>query len=255
MDDPKYCGFFHGYFYSPNQRSKEVIHFTLDIAKSGNSCSATLTYFGHPVSPTGELQNDTRCFYGTPVFSTVSSNIFILLTNDFGDFYFMYYDRQYFRKQPLYFRRGIIATPSTIGGYEPLFQSFALFSHEIAPDKEPLISGLLSCITPSFYIKADDLEQLCSMYPSVDNFYKRNAYIINHDSNQVYLVNESMFLNDPTDSERTEDVQALLLMKSRSIFPPRIVYSENDLISKFCKTYMLNGRNFWNEAVIEKVGE
>ena len=98
LNDDKYCGFFHGYFYSPNQRSTEIIHFTLNISNPGENCSAVLTYYGYPVSPSGERQEDIRHFYGTPVFSTVSSNIYILLTNDSGDFYFMYFDRKYFRK-------------------------------------------------------------------------------------------------------------------------------------------------------------
>ena len=239
LDDLKYCGTYHGYFYSPNQRSTDIIHFKLEIPAPSESHTSRFTYYGTHMSTERESQSDIRIFFGTPILSTVSSNIYIILTNDFGDFYFMYYDRHVFRKSKLYFRRGIIATPSTIGGYEPEFQIFALFSQELSQDKEILLKGLLNGIGSKFFVKTDELKQLRSEYKIVDDFCQRYNHILEHDIMNVTFINEAMFLNDPSDTDRADDVEALLLMKTQSIIPSRIVFSENDQISKFCKKYIL----------------
>lgn len=240
LDDPKYCGLFHGYLFVPNQRREEFMRFDLEIRKTESSCTAKMTYYGFSNDPGSEKREDTRILYGTPICSAVSSNIFILFTNDTGDFYFMYYDRRHFRSTNLYFRRGLIATSSTIGGYEPLFQSFVLFSRKLEPEKEVYVKGLLA-LNQTFYVSKDVLTQMCEAYPVVNEFCKANASILKRDRiKEVFAINEPIFLWNPADNERTDDIRALMLLKAASLFPPRVVFTENELISKFCKDYLLN---------------
>lgn len=245
LDDEKYFGTFHGFIYSPNSKSSELIRFTLEIDGTKDSCTAKFTYMAHPVSAEGKRLDDTRVFYGTPIISTVTSNIFIVLTNDSGDFYFMYYDRKYFRKQSLFFRRGVLVTSSTIGGFEPLTQSFAMFSQKLPNKDAPFIRGLLSSIHPDFYITDADLQRLREINPVVEELYQKKRHIIDHDPKTVHFISESEILagrTDEDDPDKTKLIEALLILKTASLTPSRVIYAENDLISKYAKETLLHGK-------------
>src|SRR5699024_1371873 len=88
LDDPKYFGKFHGFFYSPNHKSPELIRFELEIVQKNNQTTATMHYHGRPTSVEGKPYTDPRILYGTPYVDARHSTIFLLLTNETGDFYF-----------------------------------------------------------------------------------------------------------------------------------------------------------------------
>lgn len=94
LDDPKYFGKFHGFFYSPNHKSPELIRFELEIVQKNNQTTATMHYHGRPTSVEGKPYTDPRILYGTPYVDARHSTIFLLLTNETGDFYFLYFNWQ-----------------------------------------------------------------------------------------------------------------------------------------------------------------
>lgn len=63
LDDPKYFGKFHGFFYSPNHKSPELIRFELEIVQKNNQTTATMHYHGRPTSVEGKPYTDPRILY------------------------------------------------------------------------------------------------------------------------------------------------------------------------------------------------
>lgn len=239
LDDPRYMGSFHGFFYTPNPERDELIRFELDIKPDGDSISATMVYHGRPVDVRGQVSDDTRTLFGIPYLDTVHSNVSIQLTNDQGDFYFLFFTRQQLRSHNLYFRRGIAATASSISTKPPLLQNFVIFSLEVPESKLCYIPGLLADVAPTFNITEDKLTLLRSEYPVVEEFYNNFKYILDHDSTTVYPISETNILsaNSPA-MDREDIVKSLLLLKGSSIGSKRHVYDELDSYGSFSKNFL-----------------
>ena len=239
LDDPKFLGRFHCFFYSPNHRSSELIRFELEIGNENGKISATMYYHGKPVSVEGEELRDTRILYGTPFLDTRHSNIFILFTNDTGDFYFLYYSWQKFRSHSLYYRRGIALTSSSLRDNPVLFMNFVLFALPVSNQDIPYVSGLLTDVSPVFYVPRSTMEILRKENTLVETFYQQFSYILEHDALEVYPVNETQILaSSHPQMDGNDVVKAILLLKDASLAPKRIVYEDIESYSAFSKNYL-----------------
>lgn len=244
LNDEKYLGKFHGFFYSPNQMSSEIVRFELEINKSGEHTTATMYYHGHPTSVEGIPAKDSRILYGTPYLDNRHSTIFTLMANDTGDFYFLYFNWQQFRSHGLYFRRGIALTPSSLRDNPVLFMNFVIFALPVCDKDLPYISGLLSDVSPSFLIPDSKINQLRDSEPLIESFFQEFGYILEHDKQTMYAVNETQILatNHPSMSE-INVVKALLLLKDASLSPKRIVYEDSETYAAFSKNYLQHPKN------------
>lgn len=239
LDDPKYFGIFHGFLYTANHKSTDLVRFKLDIKHSTTGAHAAFTYYAQAKTVNGEVKSSARTLYGTPVFDSVHSNIFIQLTNDLGDFYFLYYTRQHFRTQSLYFRRGISITATSLHSHAPLLQNFVMFANPISEEKMKYIPGLLAEVSPVFRISQPELEKLMNEEPIVSAFYKAYQHILEHDAVRTYPISETQILSSISPSmDEYDTIRALLLLKSVSSASKRVVYDELESFSAFSKNYL-----------------
>ena len=239
LDDPKYFGKFHGFFYSPNHKSPELIRFELEIVQKNNQTTATMHYHGRPTSVEGKPYTDPRILYGTPYVDARHSTIFLLLTNETGDFYFLYFNWQHFRSHGLYFRRGIALTPSSLRDNPVLFMHFVLFALPVDDADIPYISGLLADVSPSFCISQEKVNQLRAKEPLVETFFQAFGYILEHEKQPMYTINETQLLSTSNPHMDEMDViKAMLLLKDASLSPKRIAYEDVEAYAAFSKNFL-----------------
>lgn len=239
LSAPKYFGTFHGFLYTSNHKSKDLVKFKLDLQNSSTGPHATFTYYAQAKTVNGEVKSSERTLYGIPVFDTVHSNIFIQLTNDLGDFYFLYYTRQHFRTQSLYFRRGISITATSLHSHSPLLQNFVMFANPVPDEKMKYIPGLLSEVSPVFRISKPELDKLMKEEPVVAAFYKAYQHILDHDAVLTYPISETQILSSISPSmDEYDTIKALLLLKDASSSSKRVVYDELESFSAFSKNYL-----------------
>ena len=239
LDDPKYFGEFHGFFYSPNHKSPELIRFDLEIAQKNAQATATMHYHGRPTSVEGKPYTDPRVLYGTPYVDARHSTIFLLLTNETGDFYFLYFNWQHFRSHGLYFRRGIALTPSSLRDNPVLFMNFVLFALPIDEADTSYVSGLLAEVSPSFCISQEKVNQLRSKEPLIESFFQAFGYILEHEKQPMYTINETQILS--TSNPHMHEVNAInatLILKVASLSPQRIAYENVEEYAAFSKNFL-----------------
>lgn len=229
LDDPHYLGKFYGFYYTPHPNRTELIRFDLELQRDGDSTTATMTYYGQPVDVHQHTNLDVRVLHGIPYVDTLHSNIHIELTNEQGDYYFIYYNAQHLRSHDLYFRRGIVVTPSSVTSNLPISQSFVMFALKVEDSKLPIVRGLLADVSPNFQIPKSRFLQLCKDNPAIDKFYTTFQYLLEHDSPLTYSINESVILSIPQqEMNRLEVAEALLLLKGASSASIRQVYDDPD---------------------------
>lgn len=239
LQDSRYLGFFHGFLFTPNPERDELIRFELELKKLPHTTTATMTYHGRPVNVDLQETPDLRILRGTPYLDELHSNIHIELTNENGDYYFLYFTYQRLRSHDLYFRRGIAITPSSLSGNAPIVQNFVLFAREVSDSKLPYIRGLLADVSPTFYIGKDTMESLRSQHPVVNDFYNSFLHILEHDVIDVYPINEHVILSTNQSNMTRRDVtSALLLLKGASIATSRQVYEDPGAYGIFSKEYL-----------------
>lgn len=239
LDDPKYFGKYNGYFYSPNHRSGELIYFDLQISSENGHVSAEMIYHGYPVSVHGNVMEETRILHGVPYLCTRHSTIHIMLTNDYGDFFFFYYNKQTFRSHNLYFRRGLIATASSLRDHPVMCMNFVLFARPVPKEKQTYIPGLLADVSPTFYISKDTVDQLRVKEPTLTPLFDQYGYILEHNKDTIYSISETQILSSPNKTMSEEDIiKALLILKDHSLASKRTVYEDIESFSAFAKNYL-----------------
>lgn len=243
LSDPAYFGKFYGYYYAPNQRSADYRSFELEIKENKESLpSATMIYHGNALFPNGEKVIDTHIYTGTPLFSPVSSNISIMMTNDRSEMYFLSYNRQPFRIHHLYFRRGVAITSSTLGTMPPIVINFVLFNAPIPVEKQKYIPGLLSITGVSFTVPKRAADKLRHESELVDSFFHEFGFILDRSCEEHYSIKESMILNATTKWDEIDVVKALLLLKKISTAPTHLAYEDNQAVSALAKNYFLSNK-------------
>ncbi len=241
LDDQKYFGTFHGYMYTQNPQHDSIFKFELTIGERNKSAFAKFALHRKTQDVDGTFLDDTRIFTGTPILQSNGSNVFILLSNDVGEFYFMYFSRLKFSKLTLYFRRGVLLSSSTADTNPPVAQSFVLFANQPSEDKMQYIPGLLSSPAPSFYISKDEVDTLRRDKELVDRLFEDFGYIFEHNKlESVYKINQKQILPSITGNTlNSEDVfKSLYLLRERSLSEPRIYYDDDNDVAGFCKTFM-----------------
>ena len=239
LDDSKYFGTYYGFFYSPNHESNELIRFELMIQQTDEKVTATMVYHGRPRTVDGIIKPDDRKMYGTPCLCTRHSNVYIKLINDFGDFYFLYFNRQEFRSHSMYFRRGIALTASSLRNHPVLMLNFVLFARPVPDEKITYIPGLLADVSRTFRITKTALDALREKDPLIEKFYQSFRHILDHDIETIYPINEAQILLSPSPiMEKYDIIKALLLLKDASVSPKRIVYDDIEDFSAFSKNFL-----------------
>ena len=239
LDDSRYFDKYFGYFYSPNHRSGELVRFELEIQSNDGKTTAVMHYHGRPRTVNGVVEPDERSMYGIPCLCTQHSNVYIQLTNDFGDFYYLYFNRQEFRSHSMYFRRGVALTASSLRNHPVLHLNFVLFARPVPDEILIYIPGLLADVSRTFSISKDKMNALRSSNTLIENFYKSFEHILEHDADTVYPINEEQILlsNSPS-MDRYDIIKALLLLKDESSASKRVVYEDIEDFAAFSKNFL-----------------
>ena len=160
-------------------------------------------------------------------------------TNDLGDFYYLYFNRQDFRSHDMYFRRGVALTASSLRNHPVMQLNFVLFARPIPIEKLIYIPGLLADVSRTFSITKEKMDSLRGSYPIIEDFYKCFEHILEHDADTMYPINEEQILlsNSPS-MERFDIIKALFLLKDESTAPKRVVYEDIDEFAVFSKNYL-----------------
>ena len=209
------------------------------MRNTDGKATAVMHYHGRPTTVDGIVEPDERTLYGTPCLCTQHSNVYIQLTNDFGDFYYLYFNRQEFRSHDMYFRRGIALTGSSLRNHPVLQLNFVLFARPVPDEKQIYIPGLLADVSISFSISKSKMSALRGTNPLIEKFYQCFHHILDHDEDKVYSINETQILCSPSPTmDQTDIVKALLLLKDESTASKRVVYEDIEDFAVFSKNYL-----------------
>lgn len=147
--------------------------------------------------------------------------------------------KEHFRSHGLYFRRGIALTPSSLRDNPVLFMNFVLFALPVDDADIPYISGLLADVSPSFCISQEKVNQLRAKEPLVETFFQAFGYILEHEKQPMYTINETQLLSTSNPHMDEMDViKAMLLLKDASLSPKRIAYEDVEAYAAFSKNFL-----------------
>ena len=235
LDDEKYTGTFHGYMYSRKEVFSRIEHFELNIHKSATYFKADMTL--HIITtPDGKSETElTKYLTGTPIL--VNSNvIFIILTNQMGDFLIVSFNYTPYRRKNLYFKEGFILSCATEVSRPILMQRFVLFSKPISSEHIKDLPGFLLLNSRIFHVPADAMEELAQANPNVQKIFDHFGYLLEHSRKEMYCINEAQLLNsyDPTISVN-EILRGLLAMKDSSSDATQISITDSATLAEFSK--------------------
>jgi len=238
LTDHHYPGTFYGYFNVPNSENRDYAQFELQMEMVDGKTHAKFTYIGSPKDENGKAIDYTRVYHGTPILQTRTKNVFLLLTNDNGGMFFMYFTYKEYNAQFNYFRKGIIVTSETVADH-PVVESFVFFRNPIKKEKrDKYLRGLLPMSDDTFYISVPIMERLVAEDDEVSAFFAEYGYLIQHEEDHVYPISVSETMAKIKRKDRDKQyaaIRALLLIKQKSLSPPRLEYEHNITLAHFTK--------------------
>ena len=235
LDDPKYTGTFYGYLYSAKKINSYIEQFELNIEKVDGQMKADMTY--HAITnPNGTCETELiKHFSGVPILAG-GHVIFMVLTNDSGEFFILSYNYTFYRRRNMYFKQGFLISCATDIARPILMQKCVLFSQPVLPEKMPYISGFLLLNDRTFHLPTQNLEVLKKSYPEVKKVFDHLSYLLEHSKKEIYDINETLLLNSYTSELSVYDIlHALMLMKGTATDATRITVTEDVALSEFSK--------------------
>ena len=226
LSDPKYYGSFHGYMHSLNNNNKARIErFKLDITEHG--ASMVIRYYSKATNSFDE----TIYLAGTPI-QTKDENVYIVFTNEDGNYIIMSFAYKEYTKRNLYFRHGALLGSGRGLKRNPYVQSFVLFRHPIREDDEVYLPGLLLLSGRDFHVPVSAAEALSTDDPDVDFLFKQ---LSQHMRKEEYFVIREETLLSCEDSSITEEeiLAALLKLKAYATDSKQVYFSHDTPYTRF----------------------
>lgn len=121
LDDEHYFGNFFGYMFSRNKGTRQINPFTLTIQKQTGRVTATLLY---------KSPKEPLTLYGIPKLITRTNNIYIIFSNQEGEFFEFFFHYRKYRADKMWYRRGIVVADEA-STEAPVVENFVLFDKEI----------------------------------------------------------------------------------------------------------------------------
>ena len=101
------------------------------------------------------------------------------------------------------------------------------------------VSGLLAEVYPVFWISQEKANQLRAKEPLVETFFQTFGYILEHEKQPMYTINETQILNTSNSHmEEMDVIKAMLLLKDASLSPKRIAYEDVEAYAAFSKNFL-----------------
>ena len=240
LDDPAYLGTYYGFLFSNKKDNSDLHRLCLKIEPSqGGGFAAALTVESNVVDKDG-VRPLRKELHGIPILSAFNSNIFMTLTDDMGNFFFLYMNYKKYITPRVFYRKGVAVTSAATDEREPVMQSFVLFDRPIPEDKLCYIPGLLLPPQDSCPITEEALNTLKREHSAVARFAEEFDYMIREHRETVYDVNEISILAEKSSMSREERFKALSLLKERALAANKFFFTSNLTESvEFVRDYLL----------------
>lgn len=238
LNDPHYLGTYYGFVSSNKPDNSDLHRICLKIDDFPSGFTASLTIERDVTYTDGHTEILKRQLHGTPILSTLNNNISILLTDDIGNFFFLYMEYQKHLSQNMYYRKGIAVTSASTSEREPVMQTFLLFDIPVPKEKLSYIPGLLLPPQEVFPISETETETLKAEHPLLAKFFDEFSYLLEHNKENVYRINETVILHEHSQMPKEERIKALLLLKEKALAESQFFYTPNNDYSEFSKNYL-----------------
>lgn len=240
LDDTAYLGTYYGYL-SSNKKGSSALHkmrLKIETSQAG-SFTATLTIESDVVDKEG-IRTLKKELHGVPILSTFNNNIAITLTDDIGNFFFLYTNYKKYLTPRVFYRKGIAITSAATDEREPVMQTFVLFDRPIPEEKLCYIPGLLLPPQDIVAISEDSLNTLKEEYPVVAQLVENFQYLIKEHKEIVYDINEISVLAEKSDMSKEDRLKALTLLKEKSLAADKFFFTSslNESVD-FVRDYLL----------------
>lgn len=117
--------------------------------------------------------------------------------------------------------------------------NFVLFALPIDEADTSYVSGLLAEVSPSFCISQEKVNQLRSKEPLIESFFQAFGYILEHEKQPMYTINETQILSTSNPHmDEVDVIKAMLLLKDASLSPKRIAYEDVEAYAAFSKNFL-----------------
>ena len=238
LRDDGYMYAFKGYIVEPT-KSGTIDEFNLTLYKGEDGIAhASLVR-----RSTSKQKNETFEYSGIPYHSKAYQSVLIFLTDTKarGEFYFLSFGFQQYRSdEGLIFRQGLAITGESLRSGSMVAQNFVLLNHDLLPEKQKYIPGLLKTPVNEFCVPAKTVQKLAAEYPEVRLLMEKLTESVNQNKEQVYIFNEDIILNlNRIELSSYDRIKALLLLKGEALVPEKNYYVADSKYSGFAKNYLL----------------
>lgn len=235
LNDDKYTGTYHGYMYSNKKVFSHIEHFELTIGKYSGQFKADMLI--HAITTTdGEHKTELKKHLtGIPIHAHPNT-IFIIFTNNVGEFFIVSFNYVPYRRKKMYFKQGFVVSCATEISRPVSMQRFVLFSKPVSSENMKYIPGLLLLNDRTFHVPVNVMDELKESDPIIKIFFDKFGYLLEHSKNNVYCISEAQILNSYSPTFSTNDIlKALTIMKSFASDANRITITESDAFAEFSK--------------------
>lgn len=227
LDDPAYLGTYYGYLSSNKKGSSDLHKLCLKIERSkGSNFTAGLTIESKVADKNG-IRPLKKELHGIPVLSTLNRNIAITLTDEIGNFFFLYTNYAEYLTPRVFYRKGIAVTSAATEEREPVMQTFVLFDRPVPERNLCYIPGLLSPPQDIFAISEESFNALAEESPVVAQLAVNFQYLIKEHREIIYNINEVSILAEKSSMSKEDRLKALALLKERSLTADKFFFTSN----------------------------
>ncbi|MGN1140162.1 MAG: hypothetical protein ACI4TF_03075 [Oliverpabstia sp.] len=239
LRDDGYMGEFKGYIVAPTKSSAiDEFHLTLYKDEDGIAHAKLIR------RAASKQKNECFEYSGIPYHSKAYQSVLLFLTDTKakGEFYFLSFGFQQYRSEEgLIFRQGLAITGESLRSGSMVAQNFVLLNHDLLPEKQKYIPGLLKTPVNEFCVPVETANKLASEYPEVKILLEKLSGTMNQSKEQVYIFNEDIILSlNRIDLSAYDRIKALLLLKGEALAPEKNYYVADSKYSGFAKNYLLN---------------
>lgn len=259
LTDEHYTGEFYCYLLKttyvddadetfPSISSNEKINVgKLIIEKKPYTVTATMTIDDYTEKFGESKALDPIYLTGTPYLFHKTSNIYIPFMSDHQRLYILAFDYENYARDILYFREGAFLTVNAAKkGTLPLFQKILLFRKKLDlknDETKQYIHGLLNLNKETLVISKKNYNQLLQQESALlTRFDRTYRSTLEMHTEECYVINETSLLHDNLGMSILDKKKCLLMLRTASYMPSRILIGDDERASSLCKSLQLNER-------------
>lgn len=231
LEDEYYFGDFYGYMFSRNKATVKINSFKLSIQRQADGVIATLLY-SNPKKPI--------LLHGIPKLITRTSNIYIIFSNQDGEFFELFFHYQKYRVDKMWYRRGIVVADEA-STEAPIVENFVLCDKEIPQEKMKYLPGLLMMSGPRFCVSLSKAQTLAND-SDMSDFLQQYGFILEHNKKEMYIIDENVILScigSESSEEKHRAICQLLLLREQAEVARQISYPADSAYPGFAHDFLV----------------